>query len=209
MSAVTRPWAGLVLALALFAGACSSTDTNSTDGSDVSSATDTTGQISDGDRVESGVAGETLTVNTDAGDDDAIPDVPGAPLNRFDLQVGQCFNEGSWYDEVLDRRVDLTATVDCELEHQSEVYFDGEFPAPSEAPFPGDDRMSEWSTQLCYDAFNEFVATEYEVSVYEIGFVQPTQDTFENPIGRHRRVFCYVFDASGEPTVGSAAGSGL
>ena len=192
------------MALALFAGACSSTDaTSSTNDGDTDDATAVA--VDEGTSV-AGVLGATLTVDAE---EDAVPNVPGAPLNRFDLQVGQCFNEGSWYDEELDRRIELTASVDCEQVHQNEVYFDGEFPAPSEAPFPGDDKMSEWSTQLCYDAFNDFVDNEYEVSTYEIGFIQPTQDTFEHPIGRHRRVFCYVFDTSGDPTSGSAAGSGL
>lgn len=138
-----------------------------------------------------------------------IPDVPGAPLNRFDLQVGQCFNEGSWYDENLDRRVDLTAAVDCTQEHQSEVYHEASFPAPNGAPFPGDDKMTEWSTQVCYEQFAPFVGADYEESLFEIGFVQPTRDTFEHPVGRHRRVFCYVHPTTAEPTVGSAANSGL
>lgn len=138
-----------------------------------------------------------------------VPNVPGAPLNRFDLQIGQCFNEGSWYDERLDRRVDLTASVACTESHQNEVYHEAEFPAPNGAPFPGDTKMTEWSTQLCYDAFNDFVEAEYEVSTYEIGFIQPTKDTFEHPEGRHRRVFCYLYDTNAETSLGSAQGSGI
>ncbi len=140
---------------------------------------------------------------------DTVPQVAGAPLNRFDLQVGQCFNEGSWYDEELDRRVDLTASINCVEDHLFEVYHEAEFPAPNGAPFPGETSMTEWSTQLCYEAFETFVGTEYETSTLEIGFVQPTRDTFEHPVGRHRRVFCYVYYASGEPKQGSAEATGL
>ncbi len=159
------------------------------------------------DRSEADAGDENGVQSTETESD--IPDVPGAPLNRFDLQIGQCFNEGSWYDEALDRRVDLTATVSCEQAHQSEVYHEAEFPAPNGAPFPGDSAMTEWSTQLCYDAFDDFVAAEYEVSTFEIGFVQPSKETFEHPVGRHRRVFCYVFDVGGDRSVGTAQGSGL
>ena len=137
----------------------------------------------------------------------AIPEVPGAPLNRFDLQVGQCFNEGSWFDEELDRRVELTASVDCDQEHQSEVYFETTFPASAGAPFPGEDALAEWSTQACYDAFEPFVGLEYEISSYEIGFVSPTRDTFEHPVGLHRRVFCFVHDTTGSEIVGTVRGS--
>lgn len=145
------------------------------------------------EQSESFAEAEDLATSAASGD---TPNVPGAPLNRFDLQIGQCFNEGSWYDEARDRRVDLTASVDCAAAHQNEVYHEAEFPAPNGAPFPGDTKMTEWSTQLCYDAFLGFVDTEYEVSTFEIGFVQPTKDTFEHPEGRHRRVFCYLYDTN-------------
>lgn len=137
-----------------------------------------------------------------------VPEVPGAPLNRFDLQVGDCFNEGSWFDEELDRRIDLTASIDCDEAHQSEVYFDAVFPAPASAQFPGETALTDWSTQLCYDAFEPFVGLEYELSSYEIGFVQPTRETFEHPVGLHRRVFCFVSDVAGLEIVGTAQGSG-
>lgn len=190
----------LLCALTLLAASCSS-------------SSDADGSLPDGEGNAS--ANESLSGEGDGSTEVAqntattIPSVPGAPLNRFELEVGQCFNQGSWYDEVLDRRVDLTAAVECGQEHQSEVYHEAEFPAPNGAPFPGETKMSEWSTRLCYDAFDDFVDAEYEVSTFEIGFVQPTQDTFEHPVGRHRRVFCYVYDVTGETTQGSARGSGL
>ncbi len=182
---------------ALIAGACSS------DSVDEEAAKD-----SFDDAGIAIVAGESDTEATGEPESD-IPEVPGAPLNRFDLEVGQCFNEGSWYDENLDRRVDLTASIDCAQAHQSEVYHEASFPAPNGAPFPGDDKMTEWSTQVCYDQFAPFVGADYEESSLEIGFVQPTRDTFEHPVGRHRRVFCYVHHISAEPIVGSAEGTGL
>ena len=193
-----RRWLWILLALAAFASACSSgTDLegalvgNSPDQEAIDDADDSVEQV------------EQIEPEPD------VPDVPGAPLNRFELQVGQCFNEGSWYDEELDRRIDLTASTSCEGDHQGEVYHEAEFPAPNGALFPGDDTLSEWSTQVCYNAFSEFVDAEYEVSSLEIGVVQPTRQTFEDEVGRHRRVFCYVFDPSGQDSVGSAEGSGL
>lgn len=184
---------GLLLALCLFAGACSSSSDDSAESNDPTADSDQSEETSDGD------ADQAEPVND-------VPSVPGAPLNRFDLQVGQCFNEGSWYDEALDRRVDLTASIDCNAEHQSEVYHEAEFPAPNGAPYPGDDTMTEWSTQICYDEFDDFVEADYEVSIFEIGFVQPTRETFEHPVGRHRRVFCYVYPIGGELHEGSAQG---
>lgn len=134
--------------------------------------------------------------------------VPGAPLNPFDLRAGECFNEGSWYDEALERRIDLTAMVACDQPHQKEMYHEAEFPAAAGAPFPGEAKMTEWSTQVCYEAFIGFVGEEYELSRFELGFLQPTQATFEHEVGRHRRVTCYLFDPGEEMVSGSARSTG-
>lgn len=153
-----------------------------------------------------------VTAETDASGDAVEPAEPpqiiGAPLNPFDLRAGQCYNEGSWFDEERERRIELTATVGCDQPHQREVFFEAEFPAPNGAPFPGDVAMDEWSTELCYNAFEGFVGTEYELSRYEIGFIHPTEATFEHEVGRHRRVTCVLFDLLGDELVGSAQNSG-
>lgn len=168
------------------------------------SSTDPDGDASSG-RSSSGVDADL----TELEDGTVIPEWAGAPLNPFDLRAGQCFNEASWVDLEQDRRISVTAAIDCAQPHDKEVYFEAEFPAPNGAPFPGDDAMTEWSTEQCYEAFHDFVGQEYELSVYGIDFLQPTQETFEHPIGRHRRVSCYLFDTSGEKKVESARGSGL
>ena len=142
--------------------------------------------------------------------DDATvePEWTGAPLNPFDLRSGQCFNEASWIDLEQDRRISITASIDCAQPHDKEVYFEAEFPAPNGAPFPGDDAMTAWSTELCYEAFPSFVGLDYELSIYGIDFLQPTQETFEHPVGRHRRVSCYLYDTTGEQMIESARRSG-
>ncbi len=181
-----------LLLVTLVASACSSTD--STDGENASN-----GQGSASDS-----SGTDVEVNVEA-----PPNVPGAPLNPFDLRAGQCFNEGSWYDEVLERRIDLTAMVECDQPHQKEMYHEAEFPAPAGAPYPGEAKMTEWSTQVCYEAFVGFVGEEYELSQFELGFLQPTEATFEHEVGRHRRVTCYLFDPSQEVVTGSAKSAGV
>ena len=178
----------LVVVIALFASACSSSDDSAT-GADSEQQTSPVAAIGLPDSEE---------------DPDAPPVVAGAPLNPFDLQLGQCFNEGSWYDDERERRIELTASIDCEQPHQSEIFFEAEFPAPNGAPFPGEIKMTEWSTELCYGAFEQFVGLEYELSRYEIGFIQPTEATFEHEVGRHRRVACVLFDEGGEELVGTA-----
>ncbi len=143
-----------------------------------------------------------------ASDATVEPEWTGAPLNPFDLRAGQCFNEASWIDLEQDRRISITASIACSEPHDKEVYFEAEFPAPNGAPYPGEDAMTAWSTELCYEAFPDFVGLDYELSIYGIDFLQPTQETFEHPVGRHRRVSCYLYDTSGEQMVDSARLSG-
>lgn len=185
----------MVVAMTLFLAACSS----SSDGSSTS------------DSNEGGAENFLVEVESPNAETpvEEVPQVPGAPLNPFDLRAGQCFNEGSWFDEARERRIDLTASIGCEQPHQREVYFEAEFPAPNGAPFPGEAAMQEWSTELCYSEFEQFVGLEYERSRYEISFIHPTESTFEHEVGRHRRVTCVLFDLLGEDLVGSAHGTGL
>lgn len=187
---IVRFLISLVL-VALFASACSTGDETLEDGAEQNS----TESEGNDESIESEL--------------DAAPNVPGAPLNPFDLRAGQCFNQGSWFDEELERRIDLTASVSCDQPHQKEMYHEAEFPAPNGAPFPGEAKMTEWSTQVCYEAFPDFVDSEYELSQFEIGFLQPTQATFEHEVGRHRRVTCYLFDPSADVSTGTAERSGL
>lgn len=135
--------------------------------------------------------------------DGGEPEWTGAQLNPYDLRAGQCFSEWSWFDTQFDRRINITAAVECAEPHKREVYFEAEFPAPNGAPFPGETKMTEWSTDLCYNAFADFVGTEYELSIYGIDFIQPTRETFEHPVGRHRRVTCIIYNTDDEDLVES------
>lgn len=137
------------------------------------------------------------------------PEWSGNPLNPFDLRSGDCFNEVSWIDQEAERRISITAEIDCTQPHDKEVYHEAEFPAPAGAPFPGEGPMDAWSTELCYEAFESFVGEEYEISVYGIDFLQPTVETFEHPVGRHRRVTCFLYSTSGDPLVGTARGTSI
>lgn len=177
-----------IVALTLLFGACSSTAGDEESSSEQRSAAE---------------RGASAGVEVSA-DSDNEPNWTGAQLNPFDLRAGQCFSEWSWFDEEFDRRIEITAAVDCSEPHKREVYHEAEFPAPNGAPFPGETKMTEWSTELCYDAFADFVGTDYELSQYGIDFIQPTQETFEHPVGRHRRVTCVLFHIDGEDLVGSA-----
>lgn len=176
----------VLAALSILLGACSSAaDDQSAGGGDSDDSPEAAG----------------TEINADTGGE---PDWTGAQLNPYDLRAGQCFSEWSWFDEQFDRRINITAAVDCSEPHKKEVFHEAEFPAPNGAPYPGETKMTEWSTDVCYGAFADFVGTDYELSVYGIDFLQPTQETFEHPVGRHRRVTCVLFHIDGDDLVDSA-----
>ncbi|MBT8207340.1 MAG: septum formation family protein [Acidimicrobiia bacterium] len=184
MSLSTRPLAVLLASLVVL-GACTSSPDELAESPNAESEGNDTAEVEELD--------ETVE-----------PEWAGAPLNPFDLRKGQCFNEVSWIDVVQDRRIEITAAIDCDQPHDKEMYHEIEFPAPNGAPFPGETKMTEWSTERCFDAFEDFVGEEYVLSAYEIGFLQPTQETFEHPVGRHRRVTCYLYDDAGDKLTESA-----
>ncbi|HJP16412.1 MAG TPA: septum formation family protein [Acidimicrobiales bacterium] len=117
--------------------------------------------------------------------------------NVFSLKVGQCFADSVFGEEVTN--VDI---VDCDEPHLNEIYAvtelpDGDFPLVF---------IQEDSVELCYQAFEPFVGQAYEYSIYEIGFLHPTKETWDEL--DDREVVCYLFDINEKMKTGTAANSG-
>lgn len=132
----------------------------------------------------------------------------GLIVNPYDLNVGECFNN---YLTVLgdNEFQELTTVVDCAGAHDGEVYFQVIHPAPAGEPYPGVEEMEAWAQDQCYEQFTNFVGQEYELSELDIGILQPTNETWSDPIGRHREVTCYVEAWRGGRLLGSMRRSGF
>ena len=132
----------------------------------------------------------------------------GLIVNRYELEAGQCFN--SYLTALGDNRFqELTTVVDCSGPHDGEVYFQVFHPAEAGEPYPGSDEMLTWAQQRCYDQFEGFVGQEYELSELDIGILHPTNETWSDPVGRHREVTCFVEAWRGGRLLGSMRGSGF
>ncbi|MDE0669972.1 MAG: septum formation family protein [bacterium] len=132
----------------------------------------------------------------------------GLIVNRFELEVDQCFN--SYLTALGDNQFEeLTTVVDCAGPHDGEVYYQDFHPADASAAFPGDEGMLAWAQRQCYEQFEGFVGAEYELSELEIGVLHPTEETWTDPLGRHREVTCYVEAWRGGRLLGSMRGSGF
>lgn len=111
----------------------------------------------------------------------------GGGSSVFALEVGDCF------DDPGDPEVQEIATVDtvsCDEPHDNEVYANLTMP---DGPYPGDDRVADWATKNCLRAFEGYVGIPYEDSRLDIGWLTPTQDSWEN--ADDRTVACILFDA--------------
>ncbi len=116
----------------------------------------------------------------------------GRVEDKFELEVEQCFNRYELYVEQLDEYQELTTVVDCRRPHDGEVYATHFHPAEAGAPYPGTAEIERWSNVACYESFEEFVGTPYELSALQIGTIRPVAEFWEDPARQHREVICYV-----------------
>jgi hypothetical protein len=125
----------------------------------------------------------------------------GEPVNKYTLDVGDCFNR---YDSI-----EVTTRVSCDTPHDREVYFKATYPAPFGQPFPGQDAMQRYGVNVCYEHFQEYVGIIYELSELGIGVIAPTQENFEDEKARYRGITCFLLRNDHQPLAASMRDSRL
>jgi hypothetical protein len=136
---------------------------------------------------------------TDADGDDDGGAAQGEETSVFDLEVGDCFSATGDQVETVD-------VVDCEQAHIYEVFAVFDHEAGDDEPYPGDDALLEYADSECQPHFEEYVAADYETSIYWITSVTPSADTWGDG---DREIVCTLkLGEEGEETTGSAEGSG-
>lgn len=132
----------------------------------------------------------------------ASPDDDGEAKSVFDLEVGDCFSAD-------DDELETVAVVPCDEEHEYEVFSVFDHEAGGDAAYPGDEELVSYADAACQPAFEEFVGTDYESSIWFITSVTPSAETWETG---DREIVCTVNqeDEDGEPiaVTSSAQNSG-
>jgi hypothetical protein len=150
-------------------------------------------------------AGSTSTTTTEPAPL-APTEIPGEPINQYNLRVRDCF------DQIEDRRdglpVTITTKLPCEDPHHFEVFAEFTYPAEHPSIYPGDSVIRDYAIASCYRVFTPWVGSEYELSELEIGVLIPTQANFEDDAARYRGIHCWVEHRDGDAMVGTSRDSG-
>jgi len=115
--------------------------------------------------------------------------------NVLTLDVGTCFDDPGSYVEVADVPV-----VDCSRPHDNEVFANQDLTG---ADFPGTDQVINRANAICYGNFSSYIGIAYESSVYEIGTLYPTEESWA---AGDREVICFVYDMDMAKITGSVNG---
>ncbi len=103
------------------------------------------------------------------------------------LEVGDCVNEPESYD-----KVETLPTVDCDGEHDFEIYQVGEL----SGEFPGDAELDEQVGQVCFTAFESNFGTYDETNPYDFTYLVPLEESWSQDKGYS----CMVYSVEGPLT---------
>ena len=127
----------------------------------------------------------------------ATSDAAFVPLK---LAAGTCFDDPN--DDVDLVTPEDIPIVDCGAPHANEVY--GSYDIGGD-DFPGAASVHAQADGICYDAFETYVGTTYETSVYDFSWYFPTEESW--PIGG-TNIICFAYNLDLTDIVGSIESTG-
>lgn len=117
--------------------------------------------------------------------------IEGLPVEPGALIVGDCFNRYAGLQNY--QPIEIITKRPCDQTHDAEVFYKNEFAGSVTVNmYPGKEKLTTDSIQVCYDNFSAFVGRPYETSNYQLGYFVPSQDRWESTTARDRSVICYV-----------------
>ncbi|MGO2749108.1 MAG: septum formation family protein [Pseudoclavibacter sp.] len=122
--------------------------------------------------------------------------VAGTMTGIEDLLVGDCFDLESGAD-------DAELFPSCDTLHTYEAYHSENMTGGD--TFPGDSAVDTALETICSAAFTGFIGAEARFTSWNYTGIVPSAESWA---GGDREVLCIVTPVDGQPTAGSAAGSG-
>lgn len=136
----------------------------------------------------------------DAAFEELAAEAMAGPPPRPDepLGVGDC-SDGMWYQAPAAE----IPSVDCDDEHSEEVYL--AVPLDSlGAAFPGRWAGHDYAKQACEDGFESYVGISHELSRYQVGILEPTEESWADG---DRTALCFAQSRRIETWTGTLEGS--
>jgi hypothetical protein len=117
--------------------------------------------------------------------------IEGLPVDALTLNVGECFNKYSFLQSF--QPVDVTTRRPCDQPHDAEVFLKVNYPgADLTTPFPGKEKLVSDAIKICYQSFTDFVGSPFETSTYQLSYLVPPKERWEDPVENLRAVICYL-----------------
>lgn len=143
--------------------------------------------------VGAGYAGLAGEDNTTRADDGAI--IGEGEIGAFRIRLGDCL------EATPAGEVETATGVPCSQPHADEVYH-AFIVAESDGQWPGQAAIDQQADDGCLAAFEPFVGTAYEDSVYGIGYFTPTEGSWTEL--DDREILCLINNYDGSVKTGSA-----
>lgn len=148
----------------------------------------------DGDTTEETSSSEEGATEEGATEEDAAE---GETQTVFDVGLGDCISDFNEEEQISELKV-----IPCDQEHNQEVF--GVFEVPEgDGSFPGADAFQTQVKSDCIGEFMTFVGLDYNESVLELKWLEPTEESWEQG---DRELVCTVLDPAG-PVTGTLEGA--
>jgi putative regulator of septum formation len=108
----------------------------------------------------------------------------------FHLQTGDCFHSSAGTSARTVEIKDAT-TVPCSEAHEGEVFATVTHPAAKDAPYPGDDAVSDFASSECLTQFPAYTGASYDNSDLQVATVRPDHDSWTDK--DDREVACVLY----------------
>jgi Septum formation len=132
-----------------------------------------------------------------AGRDDSGAISRSGTMPIADVRVGDCFDLKDPNEEVIE---EVDAKV-CSEPHEYEMVFVGDMPSGA---YPSEQAMDDFAYTSCLPAFGSYIGLAYERSRYELTYVTPTEDSWNE--GDHA-VQCAAYDPTNTELTASLRGA--
>ena len=108
--------------------------------------------------------------------------------NVMEISVGDCFVISEMNAQLQSGEVSDVPLVECSEEHDGEFFHSHEVSGDS---YPGDAAVGDEAEEVCSgSAFSDFVGVDYMSSEIYVGYLTPTEQTWDQL--DDREILCYL-----------------